>query len=97
MVCNVGELWNEHNGKIMSKISALKQAMDQLEIDLSELASAQAQLSSWQEYDLRRTDGSGRQDALHEQRGQNLEDCVSHAKQKVEAQKGQISVLLSTV
>jgi hypothetical protein len=81
----------------MSKVLELKQAVDQLERDLGELAKAEAQLSSWQEYDLRRADGSGRQDTLHEERGRELEGQVSQAKQQVESQKRAISSLLSAI
>lgn len=81
----------------MNKILELKQAAEQLVIDSEELDAAEKELSSWQDYDLRRSDGSGRQDALHEERGQELQDRVWLAKRKFESQKKLVSTLATAV
>jgi hypothetical protein len=59
----------------------------QLDVLQHELTSAQNELSSWEEYDMRREDGSGAQDRRHEERGQNLRDRVWELNQKVEKQR----------
>lgn len=81
----------------MSKVDELKQAVEQLQVDVADLHAAENELNGWHEHDLRRRDGSTRQDTLHEEHGQELRDSVWHAKRKVESQKGLISTLLSAV
>ncbi|EDP9872010.1 hypothetical protein LSB85_004680 [Salmonella enterica] len=68
-------------------------ALARLEVLLTELAAAQADLAQWEEYDLRREDGSGAQDRRHEERGENLKNRVWQASQEVEAQRKLIATL----
>ncbi|MDO7927765.1 hypothetical protein Q6A51_13295 [Pseudomonas sp. KFB-139] len=51
------------------------------------LAAAEKDLADWQDYDYHRSDGSMRQDQMHEEEGRRLRDAVYHARQAVEAQK----------
>jgi hypothetical protein len=81
----------------MRKVLELKQAVEQLEVDIAALSAAEKELSDWQNYDLDRRDGSGRQDALHEENGQDARDRVWKAKQTFESQKKLVSTLASAV
>lgn len=78
----------------MSSLAELKQAVAQLEVDHIEFQSAKKELDNWHDYDMRRSDGSTRQDALHEEIGRNAKERVWHANRKFEAQKELISRLI---
>lgn len=62
-----------------------------LEAKKAELAEAQAELDSWQEYDYRRKDGSGAQDRRHEERGESLLRAVRALKAEVSQLESQLT------
>lgn len=53
----------------------------------AELQSAESELQSWEAYDMRRSDGSGAQDARHEKLGQDAKERVYRAQKKVSEQR----------
>ena len=77
----------------MTKVEELKQAVAALEDDLQELAKAKRELDSWYDYDRTRRDGSTRQDAMHEQSGEDARHAVYVAERNVEARKRVIASL----
>lgn len=48
-----------------------------------QLKQAINELESWQDYDLRRTDGSQAQDTRHENRGKSLQQKVSSIQHEI--------------
>lgn len=54
------------------------------------LAEAEKALANWKDYDFRRTDGSTRQDQMHEEEGRERENAVYRARNAVDALKRQI-------
>ncbi|HHN5599775.1 hypothetical protein [Enterobacter hormaechei] len=44
----------------------------------TQLAAAEDALSQWEEHDLNRSDGSMRQDLIHENKGEELRRTVAH-------------------
>lgn len=81
----------------MDKINALKEATQQLAVDVAELANAQRELENWKYQDQHRKDGSGTQDERHERMGRQAEDRVWNAKQKVNSQNALIATLTSAI
>lgn len=81
----------------MSNINALKKAVEQLEVLSNELRDAENELSNWQDHDLTRRDGSGRQDATNDRIGREANDRVWLAKKNVESQKKLITDLTTAV
>ena len=81
----------------MDKMNELKQAVETLEACVTELRAAESEESSWLQQDLNRRDGSARQDALHEEFGQDARERVWQAKQKLAAQKKLVSELTKAV
>ena len=79
----------------MTKVDELKQAVVDLEVDLQALGEAKRELDSWHDYDRNRRDGSTRQDAMHEQSGEDARHSVWSAERKVEAQKRLVASLVS--
>ena len=77
----------------MTKVEELKQAVAALEADLFTLGEAKRELDSWRDYDRTRRDGSNRQDAMHEQSGEDARHAVHVAERKVEARKKEIASL----
>lgn len=53
----------------------------------AELQSAESELQSWEAYDMRRSDGSGAQDARHEQLGRDAAERVYKAQKRVSEQR----------
>jgi hypothetical protein len=88
---------NRRKERIVNKVDELKQVVEQLGVDLAELSAAEGELSNWYSYDLRRSDGSARQDALHEEHGREAENRVSQAKKRVESQKKLVSSLVNAL
>lgn len=78
----------------MTKVDELKRAVADLEADLQVLGEAKRGLDSWYDYDRTRRDGSARQDAMHEQSGEDARHAVYVAERKVEAQKAAIASLV---
>lgn len=81
----------------MSKIDDLKEAVAKLEVDLAALGDAERGLSNWEDHDLNRRDGSGAQDARHEEMGRNASMRVTEAKHKVESQKTLVAALTGAI
>lgn len=81
----------------MGIIEDLKQAVARLENDLVKLRDAEQDLSNWESHDLTREDGSGAQDARHQEIGRSSRDDVSEAKRQVEAQKALVASLLNGI
>jgi len=79
----------------MSNIDALKQAVAKLENDLVGLRNAEQDLANWESHDLTREDGSGAQDARHEEIGRSSREDVSEARREVASQKAVVATLLA--
>ena len=75
----------------------LKNAVDQLEVDLDELTKAEQAKEQWRHQDLSRRDGSWAQDERHDRMGQEADDRVRQAKQKVNAQKERFINLVNAI
>ncbi|MEV3830188.1 hypothetical protein RI534_13205 [Aeromonas allosaccharophila] len=59
-----------------------------LEQMLAKLEEAKKDLAQWQQQDLTRSDGSERQDRLHEEFGRELKQSVEILTRKVQQMKG---------
>jgi hypothetical protein len=81
----------------MSTILELKQAVQQLEVDIVDRSNAEREDSNWRDHDAHRSDGSGAQDARHEEIGRNTRERLLQAERKVKLQKEVIATILSTV
>ncbi|MCL8300878.1 MULTISPECIES: hypothetical protein [Pseudomonas] len=57
-------------------------------------AAAQKELDAWREYDFRRTDGSTRQDNMHDEEGRACKDAAWHAQNAVDAQQRLIASMV---
>lgn len=77
----------------MNKIVELKDAVNQLEADVTALMDAERELASWMHLDANRLDGSGAQDERHERMGRDARERVWQARQKVNSQKDLIAKL----
>ena len=81
----------------MKKIEELKNAVNQLEVDVAALKDAEQAVKNWQYGDLHRQDGSSAQDARHERMGREAHERVSQASQKVCLQKALIAKLTNEI
>lgn len=81
----------------MNKIVELKDAVQQLEVDVAALKDAEQGEAEWTRHDLNRRDGSGAQDERHDRMGREARERVWRAKQKVNTQKALIANLANGI